>query len=159
MRVDQACRESNWALMGLLVGSAETSPADMRSRSMRGMIANCEIAVSASMRTMRMWLAEKTQNLPRTTRLQITEQPRKIIPAAKPIQCRSIRVLRTTRPARWVEGNTVNDVCATTGKKIRAPSQMVKHSSRTKRRKVIRRIYFVSCRVGPLVRPEISLSN
>jgi hypothetical protein len=62
----------------------------------------------------------------------------------KAIQCRVSRVPRTTSPAKCVDGRTVNAVCATTGKKIRAPSQTTKASSIVKRRKAMRISYQLS---------------
>ena len=104
---------------------------------MRGMILNCEIAVSVSMTITRMWLRAKTRNLPIVTRSQIDEHARKTIPDIKPIQCSAIKELRTTNPARCGDGNTVNEICATTGKKMSAPIHMTRDRSIRNRRKVM----------------------
>src|SRR5580692_4709883 len=51
-RVDHTCKPSNCMRAGLSAGTDSISPMDARSVSMRGMMPNCEIRVSTSIKQM-----------------------------------------------------------------------------------------------------------
>src|SRR5450432_4268427 len=63
--VDQACRESNWWRMGLSACKVDISPAAAKIASILGMMWNWEIAVRASIVTMKIWLRLSDRAVPR----------------------------------------------------------------------------------------------
>ena len=84
------------------------------------------------------WLLRRLEKWPWAKRFSAREQARKTIPAPIPIQCRAISELRTTSPAKCGDGSAVNEICATTGKKIKAPSQIAIASNIRNHRKFMR---------------------
>ena len=68
-RSDEWCKASNCRRAGLSTGAESIRPRQAGSASMRGMMANCEIKVSASIRQTRIFRAAKTCALPVQNRL------------------------------------------------------------------------------------------
>src|SRR5437899_12991611 len=95
-RVDQACRLLNWTRAGLSAGTLSIWPTSARRIAIFGEMANCEIAVSASMHKIRTWRAAKGCGEPVLRRAWSIEVAIKTTPEANPIQWSALKERLTT---------------------------------------------------------------
>ena len=102
---------------------------------MRGMMPNCEISVSSSIRQISTFRGANTWASPVLSRLSSSELARKTTPETMPIQCRIPNDRPTIDPASCRVGSTEKAVCATTGKNISPPSQTIKREQHEKPKK------------------------
>src|SRR5882672_147293 len=115
---------------------------DTRSASIRGIIPNCEIRVSATIRQISRLRAANPCAAPSVSRLYRSELARNTTPEIMPIQCRISNERPTTDPARFRAGSTAKAVCATTGKNISPPSHTIRASNMRKRRNDMAEDYY-----------------
>ena len=101
------------------------------------MILNCEIAVSAIIRAKMMGIGQNSADLLCVILPSSKEPIRKTAPPTSPIRCSAISDRRTTIPARCGDGSSVNEICATIGRKTNPPIHTPSDSSIKNRAKFI----------------------